>query len=348
MKKLTSNDIAKLAGVSRSTVSRVINGYDNVPEETRKKVMKVIKDNNYYPLLSGQLLTGKKTKTIGLFWLGRSIAHDSLTSSYFMHVIDAATDQGYLVLSCVLDNLTDKENINFVKKTFMEGRIDAGIFVGTTNNEPLIDHLISLDKIVGLFDFYRENETVSNRFSVNFDRDTGEKAIDYLYGLGHRKIAIIDGDLRRLSCIHRRESYIRGLIKHNLPMQAKWMAFGGIVTDTAYPVAKEMLENCMDDLPTAIAVNNDSAAFGVLAACEELGLRVPEDISVIGADGHEKGIYSNPPLTTFLYDFNHMFSSLVNRVIDAVEEREDIAPSEFIPGTLLERASCRRINPGTS
>ena len=69
MKRINSNDIAKLAGVSRSTVSRVVNGYSNVPEETRKKVMKVIKEHHYYPLLSGQLLTGKGTKTLGLFWM---------------------------------------------------------------------------------------------------------------------------------------------------------------------------------------------------------------------------------------------------------------------------------------
>ena len=67
LKRINSNDIARLAGVSRSTVSRVVNGYSNVPEETREKVMKVIKEHHYYPLLSGQLLTGKGTKTLGLF-----------------------------------------------------------------------------------------------------------------------------------------------------------------------------------------------------------------------------------------------------------------------------------------
>ncbi len=336
-------DIARLSGVSRSTVSRVINGYPNVPEATRKKVMKVIKDNNYYPLLSGQLLTGKKTKTIGLFWLGRAISRDTLTSSYFMHIIDAATERGYLVLSCVLDNLSDKTNINFVRKTFLEGRIDAGIFIGISNTEPLIDHLVGLDKIVGIFDFYRENEELPNRLSVNFDRDTGEKAVDYLYSLGHRKIAIIDGDLSRLSCIHRHESYLRGLIKHSLPMQSKWMAFGGIIKETGYEAAKKMLSGCLDDLPTAICVNNDSAAFGVLEACRELGLHVPNDISIIGIDGHENGKYTSPPLTTFSFDFSRMFGSLVDRVIDTIEQEENVASSEFIPSTLVERSSCKAL-----
>lgn len=345
MKKLNSNDIARLAGVSRSTVSRVINGYSNVPEETRRKVMKVIKENHYYPQFSGQLLTGKKTQTLGLFWIGHTnIAYDTLTSSYFMHMIDAAAQRGYLVLSCILDNLSDKKNINYVRKIFMEGRIDAGIFVGTGNNEPLIDELTGLDKIVGMFDFYHKDEDNSNRISVNFDRDSGEATIDYLYALGHRKIAIIDGDLSRMSCIHRHESYLRGMLKHGLTMQNKWMAYGGIVKESGYAAAKQMLSACMDDLPTAVCANNDGVAFGVYQACEELGLRIPEDISVVGADGHENGKYSNPPLTTFSFDFKEMFASLVNRVIDTVEEKENVPLYDFIPAQLVERGSCRRLD----
>lgn len=344
MKRLNSNDIAKLAGVSRSTVSRVINGYSNVPEETRKKVMKVITENHYYPLISGRLLTGKLTKTLGLFWIGRSdIAQDTLTSSYFTHVIDAAARRGYLVLSCVLNNITEKSNINYVRKIFMEGRIDAGLFVGVSNNEPLIDELVGLDKIVGVFDYYHENEDVPNRVSVNFDRDSGEKTIDYLYSLGHRKIALVDGDLSRASCVHRHESYMRGLVKYNLPMQNKWMAFGGIVRQTSYPAVKQMLEACGSDLPTAICANNDGVAFGVYDVCAEMGLRIPEDISVVGADGHASGQYTSPPLTTFTFNFEKMFASLVNRVIDTVEQKEDVPQSDFIEGHLLVRESCRKV-----
>lgn len=344
MKRINSNDIAKLAGVSRSTVSRVVNGYSNVPEETRKKVMKVIKEHHYYPLLSGQLLTGKGTKTLGLFWMGGSgIAHDSLTSSYFMHIVDAAARRGYLVLACVLDNITEKQNINYVRKIFMEGRIDAGIFVGTSNTEPLVDELVELEKIVGLFDYYHENEDVPNRICVNFDRNSGEKTIDYLYGLGHRKIAIIDGDLSRLSCIHRHESYMRGMIKHSLPMQNKWMTYGGIVQKSGYEAAKRMLSACMDDLPTAICANNDGVAFGVYDACAELGLRIPEDISVVGADGHERGRHISPPLTTFSFDFGEMFSSLVDRVIDTIEQKENVPQSVFVESRFIEGGSCRRI-----
>ncbi len=345
MSKLNSNDIAHLAGVSRSTVSRVINGYANVPEETRERVMKVIHENHYYPLISGRLLSGKSTKTLGLFWIGQpQLASDSLVSNYFMHIIDAAAQRGYLVLSSVIDNLTDKANVNHVRRIFMEGRIDAGIFVGENNNEPLVEELSSLGMTLGLFDYYHENEDVPGRITVNFERDSGEKAIDYLYSLGHRRIALIDGDFSRISCVHRHESYMRGFMKHNLPVQNKWIAAGGIVSQGGYEAAKRMLSACMDDLPTAICANNDAAAFGVYKACRELGLSIPGQISIIGHDGHERGLFTEPPLTTLAFDFRAMFASLVDRVVDTLEKKENVPQSVFLPSTLVERASCRRID----
>lgn len=344
LKRLNSNDIARLAGVSRSTVSRVINGYPNVPHDTYDKVMAVIKEHHYYPQLSARMLAGKPTRTLGLFWIGPdTIASDSMVSSFVTNIIDAAAARDYLVLSCRKDTLEDMGMRNDIRRVFLEGRIDAGLFVGTSNNEKLIDELVELDRIVGMFDFYRENEAFPNRIAVNFDRDSGEKTIDYLYALGHRRIAIIDGDMSRASCVHRHESYMRGLLKHDLPLHNKWLCYGGITEPTGYEAAKQMLQNSMDDLPTAICANNDMVALGAYRACAELGLRIPEDISVIGADGHQRGEYSAPPLTTFSFDFRSMFSSLVDRIVDVVEHKEDVQKYDFIPGTLVERGSCRRI-----
>ena len=136
---------------------------------------------------------------------------------------------------------------------------------------------------------------------------------------------------------------MRGMIKHSLPMQNKWMTYGGIVQKSGYEAAKRMLSACMDDLPTAICANNDGVAFGVYDACAELGLRIPEDISVVGADGHERGRHISPPLTTFSFDFGEMFSSLVDRVIDTIEQKENVPQSVFVESRFIEGGSCRRI-----
>ena len=344
MNNLTSKDIAALAGVSRSTVSRVVNGYSNVPEETRKKVMEVIKEHHYYPQLSGQLLKGMRTRTIGIFWIGDAyFSTNPLLANYLLSIIDACTKRGYLVLTCLQKDIDAEGTRNFIRKTFIEKRIDAGIFIGIDNNEHLIDQLAESGQFVGLFDFFHKNEDVPNRFTVNLHGSTAELSVDYLYKLGHRKIAVIDGDLSRISCFNRHESYLRGLRKHNLPIRNKWLAYGGLNTMTGYESALTMLRACEGDRPTAVCAHNDAVALGVYRACVELGLKIPEDISVIGTDGCPSGEISAPPLTTFAFDFSAVFSSLVNRLIDAVEAKDNIPADEVFQGYLIERASCRRI-----
>lgn len=344
MKKLNSTEIAKLAGVSRSTVSRVINGYSNVPDETRERVMKHINEHEYYPLLSGQLLAGKKTGTLGFFWVASgTIANDIQCSAFFSHVTESAAELGYLVLTCIVKNLKDEENLNWIKRIFMQGRVDAGIFIGVNNNEPLIEELISRGKIVGIFDHYQPERNDPNRISVNFEVDTGEKVINYVCGLGHRKIAVIDGNMNRFSCVKRHEGYIKGLQANNIEIRHEWMFYGDVTETGGYKAAKELLASCRE-LPTVICANNDSAAFGVYRALEEAGIRIPDDISVIGIDGHEGAKIVHPMLTSFAYDFEKLFFSLVSRTIAVVEQKEDVPLSEFFPSVLVERESCRRIS----
>ncbi len=340
LKKINSTYIAKLAGVSRSTVSRVINGYDNVPDETREKVMKVIRENEYYPMLSGQLLMGKSISTIGFFWVKHgSIAEDFMSSSFFTHVIEAASECGYLVLTGMIDNLESEENKNYIKGIFMQGRVDAGIFIGASNNEPLLENLISLGKVIGVFDHYVENNKDDNRISVNFDKNTGEQVIDYVYAKGHRKIAVINGSLDTYSGYNRRDGFLRGLKKYKLDVDKNWFV-EGIEEEGGYIATKKILRKYKDNLPTVICANNDSTAFGVYKALEEFNIKIPDEISVVGVDGHAKGEYINPPLTTFEFNFEDMFNSLVRRTVNAIENKDNVEWTEFIPGKLVERRSC--------
>lgn len=346
MKKLNSTEIARLAGVSRSTVSRVVNGYRNVPEETRERVMKIINEKEYYPLLSGQLLAGKGTGTLGFFWISSgTIANDIQCSAFFVHVTEIAAELGYLVLTCIVKNLTDEENISWIKRIFMQGRVDAGIFIGVNNNEPLIEELLSRGKTIGIFDHFHPDRNEPNRISVNFEVDTGEKVIDYVYNLGHTKIAVIDGDMNRFSCVKRHEGFIRGLQAHNIQIRREWMYYGDVTENGGYNTAKQLLSNC-SELPTVICANNDSTAFGVYRALEEANIRIPEQISVIGIDGHEGAKLVHPNLTSFTFDFEKIFFSLVSRTIAAVEKKKDVPSTEYFPSRLTERESCRRISIG--
>ena len=340
MKRISSNDIARLAGVSRSTVSRVINGYPNVPEETYNKVMSVVRELHYYPQLSGRQLSGKSSRTLGLFWIGEpNLSQTQFNSNMFMIIVDAAAQRDYLTLADIIPNLSEEHHANQVRRVFSEGRIDAGIFIGASNTEPLMDELPEKGYIVGIHDYFRENDPQPLRLSVCYDRNSGEQIIDYLFSLGHRKIAILNGDLTHQSCLDRYESFLRGMKKHNLPMLNQWMTYGGYHEEPAYQGAMRMLSACRSDLPTAICANNDTAAMGVYRACAELGIRIPEDISVFGTDNEPGSAMARPPLSTFEIETRKLFFSLVNRVIDTLEGKEEVPRTEFIEGRLMPRGS---------
>lgn len=342
-KKLNSAEIARLAGVSRSTVSRVVNGYSNVQEETRERVMKVINEHGYYPQLSGQLLVGKKTGTLGFFWVSHgNIANDIQCSAFFVHVTETAAELGYLVLTCIVKNLKDEENINWIKRIFMQGRVDAGIFIGVNNNEPLIEELLSHGKIVGIFDHFQPGQDDPNCISVNFETETGKKVIDYVCSLGHRKIAVIDGNMNRFSCVKRHEGFIQGLQAHNIDIRREWMVYGDETEQGGYNAAKELLAGCTE-LPTVICATNDAAALGIYKALAEADISIPDQISIVGIDGHEGAKLVTPTLTSFAFDFKKIFFSLVSRTI-AVVEKKDVPLTEFFPSRLIERESCRRIS----
>jgi len=343
-KKLTSSQIAQLAGVSRSTVSRVINNYSNVPEATYNRVINIIKENNYYPHLSGQLLAGKKSKTIGFFWVKEkncnSIAEDQLSGSYLVQVIEAAARANYLMLTCIVENLVDKKNVDYISKIFMQGRIDAGIFIGVNNNEPLINELVTNGHIIGVFDYYNPKSTVYNLISVNYEQDVGNKIIEYLYNLGHRKIALIHGNPSRYSSENRKQSFLSTLQKYNLPIKNEWQAIGGIYEQTGYETAKEMFRKLksQSNMPTAICATNDAVAFGVYQALQGLDIKIPQQISVTGIDGHSHNV--TPALTTYAFDYYKVFNSLITRTIAAIENKSQNLTTEFINGGLIVRDSC--------
>lgn len=327
-------------------MSRVINGYENVPEETRARVMKIINEQNYYPQLSGQLLVGKGTRTIGFFWVaGGSIANDLQCSAFFVHVTEIAAELGYLVLTCIVKNLRDEDNIQWIKRIFLQGRVDAGIFIGVNNDEPLVEELLGCGRIVGIFDMHRPDLAMQNLVTVNFEENTGEKAIDHVCGLGHCRIAVLDGNMNRYSSMRRHESFMRGLRKNRIEIRREWMRYADVTEEGGYLAMRELLETC-SELPTALCANNDSVAFGAYRAMNEAGIAIPGQISVIGIDGHEGGKLAQPRLTTFAFDFERIFRSLVSRTIAVVEGKADVPQTEFFESVLVERESCRRPDAG--
>lgn len=341
-KEINSTEIARLAGVSRSTVSRVINGYKNVPQETHDKVMKVIDQYRYVPNHSAQVLKGKPTRTLGLFWVARGrIAEDFLAEYIIVNIIESAAAQGYHILTCVVPNLTDPENTRTVRDLYRQRRIDGGIFIGLNSEEPFIDELAREGFVMGMFDGNPGYGDAPNCVVVNFEAETPVQAITYLHSKGHRRIGLINGDLLRYSGMQKYDGFVEGMRQCGLAVTPAWVGYNNFSEDSGRQAMRAMLARD-GELPTAICCANDAIAFGVIHALTEAGYRVPEDVSVIGIDDHMRSAAFHPPLTTFRVDFEAMLSTLTRRVI-SVARREFEGGVVSFAGTLVERQSVREL-----
>lgn len=343
-KEINSTEIARLAGVSRSTVSRVINNYANVPEHTKQKVMKVIQQYNYYPNLSAQVLAGKRTRTIGLFMIdsGR-VSGDSISSLLLARIIESASSQGYYVLTHIVRDLKEQEEIRTIKESFYQRRIDGGVFIGAANHEPLIEELITEGFMVAIVDQHVPGRTEPNRIVFNFDNETGVgQAVDYLVSLGHTRIGMINGDMNRYSGPSKWRGFQTAMERHNLPVNTEWILPGDFNEASGYRAIKDFLK-AGTELPTALFAANDSVAFGAVRALKEAGIRVPQDVSVIGFDDHFRSEHHSPPLTTIKVDFADMMDQLTKTLITSIERGTDTFQASSAGTKLIVRDSCQSV-----
>ncbi|NHN31498.1 LacI family DNA-binding transcriptional regulator [Paenibacillus agricola] len=341
---IKSKEIAEIAGVSRSTVSRVINNYPNVPAKTREKVMRVIEQYNYFPNISAQILAGKKTKTIGLFFIDQShFSEDPSANLLITGIIENASILGYNVLAYIIRDLSTNESIKNVKEVFYQERIAGGIFMGAENHEPIVEELIAGGFIVGILDQVLPGRNEPNRIVYNLDNEAAAmQAVDYLVSLNHKKIGIINSMMKKASANFKFKGFINRMQHHGLEVKNHWIMHGQYESG-GYEAMTTLLKSS-SELPTAIFAANDSIAFGTIRAINDYHLKVPDDISVIGINDQKLSAYYKPALTTFRSNFKEFISGITKSVIEAIE---DGVKNESIKVTLdmelVERESCRRV-----
>lgn len=342
--EVSSIEVAKRAGVSRSTVSRVVNNYSNVPLETREKVLKAIKELNYFPNASAQMLAGKRSRTIGLFMVSSGeISVDMLTNMMIVSVIEHASELDYYVLTNIVRDISDQNTINNIKQIFYQRRIDGGIFIGTSHREPLVDELIQEGFTVGVFDQEHTSHSTGNEIVANFNNESGMKqVIAYLVGLGHSRIGIINGDLKRLSGLKKYEGFIKAMKLQQLPIEEDWVLVADFTEEAGYKSMIKFLDG-QKPLPTAFIAANDSIAFGAMRALRERQIDVPGQVSMIGFDDHVLSEKHIPALTTVKVDFKLLFQQLLTQLINKIEHPSEDLREISVDCSLIVRQSCARV-----
>jgi len=339
---MNSTEIAKLANVSRSTVSRVINNYSNVDPITKKKVQDVINKYGYTPNISARNLAGKANNIIGLFIADivtdnvkerEFIGSDSPYNNRFIkEVIKAAHSKGFLVL---IDIITDNKDVSKMETYFSNKLVTGGIFIGFPYKNFELEKLARTNSHVVLIDQLAINDPNRDEFSlINVDDEYGGYIqTNYLINHGHKEIAFIEGD-NRLSAIARKAGYIKALQESKINIDYNKIVYGGYKQKESYNVTTELLDNSNI---TAIVCANDIEAYGAFKAIKKKGLRIPEDISLIGYDNLEFTNEIQLNLTTCTIDVKDMASKAVNSSIVGDKKEEILKPY------IIERKSVLKI-----
>ncbi|MGY3716181.1 LacI family DNA-binding transcriptional regulator [Sutcliffiella cohnii] len=333
----TIYDIAKKTGYSISTVSKVLNNRSDVGEKTKKIINQAVEELGYFPSSSARTLSTKKSWTIGVVFVEDSGI--GMEHPFFNAVIESfkknAEKEGYDLLFA--SSKIGKESKQYLDH-FMYRGVDGVVVVCSTLNTPDIEKLMESDIPSVVIDL--DTRGVSVVFSDNLHGS--ELAVDYLYSLGHRKIAHIAGSEELYVGVQRLKGFTQAMEKHGIPVPKGYVVDGGYFT---YDGGKKAMEKLLKhkDRPTAVYVAGDLMAIAAIDAIKENGLNVPEDISVIGFDDIQMARYITPALTTIRQDTKLIGKTAANVLIDQINNKKKQFMSVKIPVSLMERDSCRPI-----
>lgn len=352
---MKSEEIARLAGVSRSTVSRVINGYSNVPRDTHDKVMGIIQQYGYEPNTSARALAGKGSRTLGLFIISiadkgspNRIYQNNYFAPFLDAVVDTANSKGYYVL---VNTIYSKGDYAKVKQAFRQKRIDGGIIIGTGEDtvacldmNPERNPLVLID--CNPEDYTGYSPDKGSRILINsMDTEGTENAVNYLVNKGHKNIGIITGRLSTYSGRQRFIAFKTAMEKNGLKVKKEFVLKGDFLKEKSYQEVKKLLKG--KKLPSALFVSNDDMALSAIQALEEDGIRVPGDMSVIGFDDIPVASRLRPALTTVRVPVFDMAKKAVEEILKAIDEDASIFSTYNFPSLLIERNTVMEAAPQT-
>ena len=293
-KRSTSIDVAKLAGVSRTTVSFVLNNIpdSNIPESTRQKVFDAAKQLNYHPNASGRRLASGKSKMIGLVRLQSTeqVFNDAFLLQVLVGIEQAASKWGFHVLLKHIDH----EKSDGYSQLITENHVDGIILSGPLQDDP---ELIKLhDEGVPIILLGQMANT--NIPFVDVNAVIGSKvAVDHLVACGHKRIAMItNANLDYSSAQQRKLGYLNSLTEAKIPVDEELIREGDFTPASGYEAMKDLLS--LSPIPTAAFIASDVVAIGAIQAIKQAGLQIPQDIEIIGFDDIPMAEFSDPPLST--------------------------------------------------
>jgi DNA-binding LacI/PurR family transcriptional regulator len=331
--RLNLEEIGRLAGVSRSTVSRVVNGEPNVSPEVRARVDAVIAETGYRPHAGARSLASNRTGVVGL--VIPSAVETLFDDPFFGRLIlgiSEETNAAGVVLSLFLFNEESEERAIY-KRVVSPGHVDGVIVTATTMGDPLLAELSDAGMpcvVVG-----RPDSDAPLTF-VDADNYGGSReAAHYLAGLGYQRIGLIAPPSNNTAGVDRRSGFLDGLADRGLSVDDR-IREGGWSEEAGRRAMAAMLV----DRPDAVFVGTDRMAVGALRAIREAGMRCPEDVAIVSFDGIISPDQTDPRLTSVTQPVAQMAAQAVVLLQAVIDGSGDPAEQIVLPTELVVRESC--------
>ncbi|MBZ0297124.1 MAG: LacI family transcriptional regulator [Anaerolineae bacterium] len=325
-------DVARESGVSYSTVSRALNGYEFVKPSTREKVLQAAQKLGYVPNQQARSLAGGRSNLIG-------ILVPTLSNGYVAEIVRG------------IDEELTKSNYNLILYTThrhhgKESTYVASIVNGAADGLLLVVPLVSTSYLNALrqqtfpYVLIDQSDMTETSAMVNATNWQGAyEATEYLIKLGHRRIGFITGLMGLNSAAERLKGYTAALDDYEIPLRHELIAEGNFQQTSGYRATQKLLD--LNERPTAIFAANDLSAYGAIEALRERGMRVPEDMSVIGFDDIPQSSLIYPKLTTIRQPLDQMGRVAVKMLLEHIEQRVQGMRQVTLATRLIVRDSCR-------
>ena len=337
---VTIKDVATLAGVSPSTVSRTCKNNPSISEETKERVRKAMAKLGYEPNFQASNLASQNSRTIGIIL--PASAKEVYENSFYLEAIQGISHycNGRQYMTTIVTGQDEAEILDADRSMSRSGKVDGFIILYSKKDDPVIDYLFN----EGLLYILIGKATQYTNQTIYIDNDNllaGREAAEYLYQLGHRRIAYLGSDSSLMFSADRKAGYQLALASHQLPVRPEYCVEVKNVSENNEEAIRGLL--MQKDRPTAILVSDDILAVSLERVCLENHLAIPEDLSIISFNNSLFARLTSPQLTSIDIGAGQLGSEAASQIINHIENPNLLATKIIVPHHLIERDSCCKI-----
>ena len=338
---VTIKDVAALAGVSPSTVSRTCKNNPSISNETKEKVRKAMLELGYELNFQASNLASQNSRTIGIIL--PASAREVYENSFYLEAVRGVSHycNQKQYMTTIVTGQDENEILQAVRSMSRTGKVDAFIVLYSRKDDPIIDYLFNEGLLYSLIG----KATQYTNQSIYIDNDNllaGQEATEYLYQLGHRRIAYLGSDSNLIFSADRKSGYQLALAKHGLPMRPEYcIEVANVSQNNTEEISALLLQS---EPPTAIVVSDDILAVSLERVCLQNKLSIPEDLSIISFNNSLFARLTSPQLTSIDINSCQLGIEAASQIINHIENPGLVATKIIVPHHLIERDSCCKIS----